>query len=77
MENVRIFYGYFEYFTAIWYNLLSFGIFCGRMVILPRFAMLYQEKSGNPGYDCTICFGVGVIFSAKILAPLSQNAVSY
>jgi hypothetical protein len=47
------------------------------MVILPRFAMLYQEKSGNPGYDCTICFGVGVIFSAKILAPLSQNAVSY
>jgi hypothetical protein len=27
-----IFYGHFEYFTAIWYILLPFGIFCGNQV---------------------------------------------
>jgi hypothetical protein len=48
MENVGIFcpfglfYSHWKYFTAIWYVLWSFGIF-------PRFGMLYQETSGNPG----------------------------
>jgi hypothetical protein len=46
------------YFMAIWYILWSFGICCGNLVyfieiwfIFPRFVMLYQEKSGNPGPD--------------------------
>jgi hypothetical protein len=35
MEDVGIFYGHLVYFVVIWY-------------IIPRFGMLYQEKSGNP-----------------------------
>jgi hypothetical protein len=36
-------------FTAIWCILRPFGIFCGHLVpIISCFAMLYQEKSGNP-----------------------------
>jgi hypothetical protein len=34
--------------VAMLYILWSFGIFCGHLVYLPRFGMLYQEKSGNP-----------------------------
>jgi hypothetical protein len=44
------------YLTAIWSISLPFGIFFGHLVyfmviwyIVPRFGMLYQEKSGNPG----------------------------
>jgi hypothetical protein len=49
MEDVRIFYGHLINFTAIWY-------------ISPRFGMLYQEKSGNPGmcvciYICSFACG--------------------
>jgi hypothetical protein len=29
MDNVGICYGYFDYFTAIWYILRPFGIFFG------------------------------------------------
>jgi hypothetical protein len=32
-----LFHGYLVYFTAVWY-------------IFPRFGMLYQGKSGNPGF---------------------------
>jgi hypothetical protein len=32
MKNVVIFYDHLEYFTAIWYNLLPFGIVCGHLV---------------------------------------------
>jgi hypothetical protein len=53
MEDV----GIHTYFMAISYILHPFGIFCDHLVyfmviylvIFPRFGMLYQEKSGNPG----------------------------
>jgi hypothetical protein len=52
MENVGIFYVHVVYFTAIWYTLWTFGIFCGNLVYFvvyfSRFGMLYKEKSGNP-----------------------------
>jgi hypothetical protein len=35
----EIFYGHLEYFVVIWY-------------IFPRFGILDQEKSGNPGFRC-------------------------
>jgi hypothetical protein len=49
MENHVIFYDHLEFFTAIWYNLWSFGIF---FYVLVR---LDQEKSGNSGaFPCPI-----------------------
>jgi hypothetical protein len=44
------------YYMAIWSTLYLFGIFRGLLVhgyliFFPRFGMLYQEKSGNPGVD--------------------------
>jgi hypothetical protein len=48
MENFVLFYDNLEYLTAIWYNLLPFGVVCGHLVYFPRFGMLHQEKSGNP-----------------------------
>jgi hypothetical protein len=36
-----IFYGHVEFLIAIWYILCS---------IFPRFGMLQQQKSGNPGF---------------------------
>jgi hypothetical protein len=32
VENVVIFYDHLEYFTAIWYNVLPFGIVCCHLV---------------------------------------------
>jgi hypothetical protein len=56
MGNLGIFYGHLVYFTAIGNILWPFGIFCGHLeyfvviwYISPRFGILYQEKSGNPG----------------------------
>jgi hypothetical protein len=43
MEDVGVFHGHLVY-------LRPFGIFNGYLVHFPRFGMLYQEKSGNPGY---------------------------
>jgi hypothetical protein len=37
--------GPFGIIVAIWYILWSFDIF------FPRFGILYQEKSGNPGWN--------------------------
>jgi hypothetical protein len=31
------------------------GIFCGNLVYFPRFGMLYQENSGNPGRRKCFC----------------------
>jgi hypothetical protein len=46
------------YFVAIWSTIPQFGIFCGHLVyfmvswyIFLSVGMLYQEKSGNPGFD--------------------------
>jgi hypothetical protein len=36
LRTFGIFLGHLAYFVEIWYN-------------VPRFGMLYQEKSGNPG----------------------------
>jgi hypothetical protein len=36
LQPLEIFYGHLVYFVVIWY-------------IFPRFGILYQEKSGNPG----------------------------
>jgi hypothetical protein len=51
MEDVGIFYGNLDYFTAIWSILRPFGISCGHWVdfifiwyIFYRFGMLYQES---------------------------------
>jgi hypothetical protein len=54
VEDVGIFYGYLAYFTALWYILWPFGIFYGDLVYFFRLGILYQEKSGNPGYDRNI-----------------------
>jgi hypothetical protein len=37
------------YFTVIGNTLWPFGIFCSNLVYFPRFGILDQEKSGNPG----------------------------
>jgi hypothetical protein len=37
--------------TAIWYIWWPFGIFHGCMIYFSRFGMLYQEKSGIPGFE--------------------------
>jgi hypothetical protein len=44
-----LFYDRLVYFVAIWY-ILGLCVW----YIFPRFGMLYQEKSGNPGLDA--CF---------------------
>jgi hypothetical protein len=49
MENVGIFHGHLEYFTAIRYILWSFGNVVVSWYIFPSFGILCQEKSGNPG----------------------------
>jgi hypothetical protein len=60
MENFVIFYGHVKYITALWYILLPFGNVVVIWYISPRFGILQQEKSGNPGQteccyfaDCT------------------------
>jgi hypothetical protein len=51
MENLGIFYDHLVYFTAIGNTLGPFRIFCGNLVYFPRFGILDQEKSGNPGQE--------------------------
>jgi hypothetical protein len=59
MNDVGKFYGHLVYlFTAIWYIVCPFGIFAVSLVYFSRFGMLYQEKSGNPDYDCS-CYDQG------------------
>jgi hypothetical protein len=48
MKNVGTFYAHFEYITAIWYTLWSFGNFVAILVYFPCFGILSKEKSGNP-----------------------------
>jgi hypothetical protein len=51
MENVGIFFGHLEYFTAIWYILWQFGIYGYHWYIFSSFGVLCQEKSCNPAED--------------------------
>jgi hypothetical protein len=53
MEKIGIFHDQLVYFTTIGNILWPFGIFCGHLVHIPRFGILYQEKSGNPGPEST------------------------
>jgi hypothetical protein len=48
MENVGMFYDHLEYFTAIWYNLWTFGIICGHLVYISRFGMFGPRKIWQP-----------------------------
>jgi hypothetical protein len=48
MENAGMCYGHF---AVIWYSLWPFGNVVVIWYILPRFGILCQEKSGNPGAD--------------------------
>jgi hypothetical protein len=48
MENGNIFYNHLECFTAIWYNLLPFGIVCGYFVYFSRFGMFGPRKIWQP-----------------------------
>jgi hypothetical protein len=49
VEDVGIFYGHFENYPAIWYFCVHLVHFVAIWYIFPRFGILYQEKSGNPG----------------------------
>jgi hypothetical protein len=49
MENICIFHAHLEYISAIWYILWPFGNFVVIWHMFPRFGILCQEKSGNPG----------------------------
>jgi hypothetical protein len=51
MENVVLFYYHLEYFTAIWYNLLPFGIVCGHLVYFLRFGMFGPRKIWQPWFE--------------------------
>jgi hypothetical protein len=51
MENADDCYGHTEYFTVIWYILWPFCNVVVIWFIFPRFGILCQEKSGNPGEE--------------------------
>jgi hypothetical protein len=51
IENVVIYSGHLEYFTTNGYITWAFGCFVLIWYIFPRFGILYQEKSGNPGAE--------------------------
>jgi hypothetical protein len=42
------FYDYFEYFTAIWYNVWPFGIICGHLLYCLHFGMFGPRKIWKP-----------------------------
>jgi hypothetical protein len=54
MEKADIFFGHLEYFTVIWYILRPFGNVVVIWYIFPRFGILCQEKSGNPGRQTSL-----------------------
>jgi hypothetical protein len=49
MEKVVLFYIHLKYIRAIWYILWPLGNSVAIWFISPRFGILCQEKSGNPG----------------------------
>jgi hypothetical protein len=46
---VYVSYGHLNYRMAFWYISLPFGNLVAIWYIFPRFGILCQEKSGNPG----------------------------
>jgi hypothetical protein len=69
-ENVGIFYGSLEYYTAIWYILWQFLNVCGNLVYFFHSGVFYQEKSGNPANAISLFFCKSFMLS-KFLATLS------
>jgi hypothetical protein len=68
MEKVSIFFGYFEFITAVWYIFWPLGNLVAIWYLFLRFGILCQEKSGNPGYRhlCLAFENVGrALFWAK------------
>jgi hypothetical protein len=51
MENDCILYDHLEYVIDIWAIWRKFGNFVVIWYIFPRFGILCQEKSGNPGLE--------------------------
>jgi hypothetical protein len=49
MKKVGIFYGHFEYITAISYILPAIGQFSGILVYFNHFGVSNTETSGSPG----------------------------
>jgi hypothetical protein len=47
-KKVGIFFGHFEFNTAIWYILWPFGSLVAIWYIFPKFGIFRREKSGNP-----------------------------
>jgi hypothetical protein len=52
MEDVGIFYGYFDYFPAISYISCSYGIFCGHLVHISPFWYFVSRKIWQPCRPC-------------------------
>jgi hypothetical protein len=48
MENVCKFYDHLAYFTAIWYNLCTFGTVGGHLVYISHFGMFGPRKIWQP-----------------------------
>jgi hypothetical protein len=46
---VYLFFALWDYISAIWYILWPFGNLVAIWYISPRFGILCQDKSGNPG----------------------------
>jgi hypothetical protein len=55
MENLGIFYDHLVYFTAIGNIFFHLVYFMVIWYIFPRFGILYQEESGNPGPKINSC----------------------
>jgi hypothetical protein len=49
VECLDMVYGHLVYFMVICYILRLSGMFYSILVYSPRFGMLRQDKSGNPG----------------------------
>jgi hypothetical protein len=54
IEHFDSFYEHSVYFVAISFILWQFDIFCGRLLYFSHFGILYQEKSGNPGWTIAV-----------------------
>jgi hypothetical protein len=52
MEDAGIFYRHLVHFTVFCYVLWIFGTVCRNLVYFSRFGILFEEKSGNPGFCC-------------------------
>jgi hypothetical protein len=80
MEDVGIFYGHSVHFTVVCYISWTFGIVGGNLVYFSRFGILYQEKSGHPGFVHLTCSDKPT-FEAKrdsrITKSMRKNLASY